>query len=141
MDIKRIEALIKVVRESEVAEIAIRGNDSAVVVRKSPKNGVSAQPKKATQAKAKPKQAPKPEVPAPVVTAPMVGIFHVTDGTIAKGSILPYGQVVGAIESMKLMNDVLSTVEGEVDEVLVEDGMPVEFGQPLFRLKPEQREA
>ena len=65
----------------------------------------------------------------------MVGIFHSAGNAITEGIAVKAGQSVGAIESMKLMNDVISEHEGTVAEVLVDDGMPVEYGQMLFRLE------
>jgi len=68
------------------------------------------------------------------LTATMVGIFHHTDPPLPYAAEVTVGQVVGSIESMKLMNEVLSEFGGRVVEVLTEDGAPVEYGQPLFRL-------
>jgi len=68
------------------------------------------------------------------LTATMVGIFHDTDPPLPYAAEVTVGQVVGSIESMKLMNEVLSEFGGRVVEVLTEDGAPVEYGQPLFRL-------
>ena len=70
------------------------------------------------------------------ITARMVGIFHSIDSVGAVGTAVKAGQVVGAIESMKLLNDAVSDHDGVIAEVLVEDGMPVEYGQRLFRLEP-----
>jgi acetyl-CoA carboxylase biotin carboxyl carrier protein len=83
------------------------------------------------------KSAP-PEEPAAsdtYIVAPMVGIFHRIDAVDGIGGVVKAGQVVGAIESMKLMNDIVSECDGIIAEALVEDGMPVEFGQALFRLE------
>ena len=66
----------------------------------------------------------------------MVGLFHHAPTPIRYGVLLTRGQVVGAIESMKLMNDVQADQVGRVVDVLVEDGAPVEYGQPLFRVMP-----
>ena len=67
----------------------------------------------------------------------MVGIFHSAGNSMTEGVAVKAGQSVGAIESMKLMNDVISECDGVIAEVLVEDGLPVEYGQPLFRLEAE----
>lgn len=72
-----------------------------------------------------------------IIRSPLVGIFHVCkeeDGqeAIALGSRVEAGQVLGAIEAMKLMNDVVSGCEGTVAEILVKDKELVEYGQPLF---------
>ncbi|HEY3329809.1 MAG TPA: biotin/lipoyl-containing protein [Capsulimonadaceae bacterium] len=70
------------------------------------------------------------------VASTMVGIFHTLNPEIEVGAELRAGQKVGSIESIKLMNDVVSTASGVVAEVLIEDGQPVEYGQVLYRVSP-----
>lgn len=66
--------------------------------------------------------------------SPMVGVFyHLTPPLTFAAEIVP-GQIVGAIESMKLMNDVTAERGGRITDILIEDGAPVEYGQTLFRL-------
>jgi len=134
MDIEKIEQLIEVLENSKAEELAITKGEFAVHVRKGSKPRHS--PRRKTQA------APvtKPEDSAPQATdftivAPMVGIFHAIDGISKVGSGVYEGQVVGAIESMKLLNDVVSGATGQVIEVMVTDGTPVEYGQPLCRIE------
>lgn len=75
--------------------------------------------------------------PDPIVlAAPMVGLFHHLPSPLRYGTAIQVGQIVGHIESMKLMNDVLAEEAGQIVEVLVEDTGAVEYGQPLFRLAP-----
>ncbi len=91
--------------------------------------------------------AAQPETPSPpaqeqpsgdrLILAPMVGIFHAVDGVAEEGAHIAAGQVVGTIESMKLLNDVISEFSGVVRETMVEDGTPVEYGQPLCRIEPD----
>ena len=76
-----------------------------------------------------------------VVKSPMVGTFYRSPAPDAPpfvevGQDLHVGQVVCIIEAMKLMNEIKSEVAGRVVEVLVENGSPVEYGQPLFSLEP-----
>ncbi len=78
-----------------------------------------------------------------VVKSPMVGTFYRSPAPDAPpfvevGQDLQVGQVVCIIEAMKLMNEIKSEVAGRVVEVLVENGSPIEYGQPLFSLEPEQ---
>lgn len=134
MDVEKIEELIRVLEGSPNEELCVQKGDYKVCIRKGARPAPT--PVKTT---ARPGGAP---VPAPeaepterFVTAPMVGIFHVVDGIAQVGAEVSDGQVIGSIESMKLANDVVSRVAGIVLEVLVEDGMPVEYGQPLFRVK------
>lgn len=72
-----------------------------------------------------------------MISSPLVGIFHAAktqDGKsqVAIGSHIDKGQILGEIEAMKLMNDIVAACSGTVTEVLVKDGDLVEYGQPLF---------
>ena len=76
-----------------------------------------------------------------VIKSPMVGTFYRASAPDAPpfvevGQDLEAGQVVCIIEAMKLMNEIKSDVAGRVADVLVENGSPVEFGQPLFVVEP-----
>jgi acetyl-CoA carboxylase biotin carboxyl carrier protein len=76
------------------------------------------------------------------VLAPIVGTFYLApepgaSSFVRKGDEIEAGQVVGIVEAMKLMNQVPSEWAGEVLEVLVGDAQPVEFGQPLVRIRLE----
>ena len=76
-----------------------------------------------------------------VVTSPFVGTFYRTPAPdqrpfVEVGSAVKKGQVLCIIEAMKLMNEIESEIAGTVLEILAENGQPVEFGQPLFRLDP-----
>ncbi len=75
------------------------------------------------------------------ITAPMVGTFYTAPAPgeavfVEVGSRVTVGQTVCILEAMKLMNELESEVTGEVVEILVENGTPVEFGQPLIKVKP-----
>ena len=66
-----------------------------------------------------------------LIRAPIVGLFHSVEGLCEVGASVRAGQTVGAIESMKLLNDIVSDVSGEVIESMVEDGVPVHIeGNP-----------
>ena len=76
-----------------------------------------------------------------VIKSPMVGTFYRAPAPDAPpfvevGQDLDVGQVVCIIEAMKLMNEIKSEVAGRIAEVLVENGAPVEYGQPLFVVEP-----
>jgi biotin carboxyl carrier protein len=74
-------------------------------------------------------------VPPLSVNATLVGLFHATNPPIAPGATVVSGQIVGYIESMRLMNEVVSTIEGVVESAVATDGQPVEYGQPLIIVK------
>ena len=69
-----------------------------------------------------------------LLSAPMVGIFYHAAPPLSLASEVKAGQIIGSIESMKLMNDVAAEESGRVVDVLVEDGAPVDYGRALFRL-------
>jgi acetyl-CoA carboxylase biotin carboxyl carrier protein len=93
-------------------------------------------------------EAPPPALAAPgnekkgnVVASPFVGTFYRTPAPdqpafVEVGSVVKKGQVLCIIEAMKLMNEIEADEPGKVTEILVENGQPVEFGQPLFRIEP-----
>ena len=76
-----------------------------------------------------------------VITSPFVGTFYRSPAPdqpayAEVGSMVKKGQVLCIIEAMKLMNEIESEVAGKVAEVLAQNGQPVEFGQPLYRIEP-----
>jgi acetyl-CoA carboxylase biotin carboxyl carrier protein len=76
-----------------------------------------------------------------LVTSPFVGTFYRSPAPdqpafVEVGAAVKKGQVLCIIEAMKLMNEIESEVAGKVAEVLAQNGQPVEFGQPLFRIEP-----
>lgn len=89
---------------------------------------------------APPGPAPEPDDTV-VITSPMVGTFYRAPAPgappfVTVGDTVHPGQQVAIVEAMKLMNAVTADTAGEVVAVLVEDGAPVEYGQPLVRLRP-----
>lgn len=80
----------------------------------------------------------KPE--GKVVKSPLVGIFYTSPAEgeepfVQAGDVVKKGQTLAIVEAMKLMNEIESDFDGVIDEVLVENGRAVEYGQPLFRIK------
>ncbi|MEM6501740.1 MAG: acetyl-CoA carboxylase biotin carboxyl carrier protein [Cyanobacteria bacterium P01_C01_bin.89] len=95
-------------------------------------------------APAQPQAAPPPQADAKVkeVLSPMVGTFYRApapgeDPFVSVGDRIQAGQTVCIIEAMKLMNELEAELTGEVVELLVEDGQPVEFDQPLIRVRTD----
>src|SRR5690606_5993588 len=90
-----------------------------------------------------PKSEPTPEPPkGHTVTSPMVGTFYAAPSPGAKpfveiGSRVKVGDTLCIIEAMKMMNQIEAEVAGKVVSILVENGDPVEFGQPLFVIEEE----
>ena len=137
MDIRNIEELIKVLQNSRTEELSVRRGDVSVVIRKGRKARLTTARRMARIDDAEPTAVPDSPSNEQLILAPMVGVFHTVDGIAQAGSRISAGQVVGTIESMKLLNDVVSDVSGTVSEAMVEDGTPVEYGQPLCRIRLE----
>src|SRR5437867_12096568 len=77
------------------------------------------------------------------IEAPMVGTFYRAPAPdaapfVSEGDVVSEGQVLCIIEAMKLMNDIESKVAGRIASILVENGQPVEYGQPLFLVEPRR---
>ena len=75
-----------------------------------------------------------------VVSCPLVGTFYAASSPDAEpfvkvGDTVKKGQVLGIVEAMKLMNEIESDFDGEIAEIYVENGQPVEYGQKLFRIR------
>lgn len=169
MDLARIRELLKIVAESDVAEVEIEEDDVKIVVRKNAASVMVQQPSfppypmypmpayGAPQAPSPaPAPGPTPGVPAPaaaaeapaseaddrgMVRAPIVGTFYSRPSPedapyVSVGDQVNVGDVLCIIEAMKLMNEIESDVAGTIKKVLVEDGRPVEFDQPLFIVEP-----
>ena len=78
------------------------------------------------------------------IRSPMVGTFYRAPSPqappfVEEGDIISKGQVLCIIEAMKLMNEIESDVDGKIVSILVEDGKPVEYGEPLFLIEPLQK--
>jgi len=152
MDLRKLKTLIDLVSESNVSELEITEADGKVrIVKAGAQPVVYAQPMPAPAAAtvaapaaatpAAGAAAPAPvEAPAEtghVVKSPMVGTFYRASSPGAKafaevGDAVKAGQPVCIIEAMKIMNEIESDVDGTITKILVENGQPVEYGQPLF---------
>ena len=146
MDIRKVRKLIELLEESGIGEIEIHeGEESVRVSRVGSATTVEIQPGAAPAAStAAPVQAPERreelEAGGHVVKAPMVGIFYQSSAVgkpafVEIGQTVRKGEVLCIIEAMKLMNQIESDVSGVVARILVENGDPVEYGQPLFVIR------
>jgi len=139
MDIATVERLIRMLEGTHIQELVIEKNGSLISIKRpfTRMPALSAIPEEAA-----PELFPGPESPALApeigVRASLVGIFHALRPPVSEGDRVRAGETLGLIESMKLMNDIISAEDGVVVEVLVEEGQPVEYGQPLFRLRPSE---
>ncbi len=138
---ERIREVVRIVQETGIAEIAVEEEGTRVSVRRTeePAPVESPGPASATQ--------PEPLTVAPEtdgairIEAPMVGTFYRAPQPgappfVEEGDAVAPGQTLCILEAMKLMNEVKAEVEGIVRAIHVQNGQPVEFGQPLFDLEP-----
>jgi acetyl-CoA carboxylase biotin carboxyl carrier protein len=147
MDLRKLKKLIDLVQESGIAELEITEGEEKVKIVKGgvvvTAPAVAATP--AVEARPAPSAAPAPAgEPEPaqeghVVKAPMVGTFYRSPSPDAKpfvevGQAVKEGDTICIIEAMKLMNEIEADASGTVKAILVENGQPVEYGQPLFIL-------
>ena len=147
MDLRKLKTLIDLVAESDIAELEVTEGESKVRIVKTsalPQNQVMMMPQGMQQYHpSAPMAAPAaaaPVVAEPtgyVVKSPMVGTFYRSSAPgspafVEVGSSVKEGDTVCIIEAMKLLNEIDSDKAGIVTQILVENGQPVEFGQPLF---------
>ncbi len=150
MDLRKLKKLIDLVQESGIAELEITEGEEKVKIVRGGHVSVSslpAGPAGPASAETRPALAPAAATAAdappihegPVIKAPMVGTFYRSPSPDAKsfvevGQTVKEGDTVCIIEAMKLMNEIEADAAGVVKAILVENGQPVEYGQPLFIL-------
>jgi acetyl-CoA carboxylase biotin carboxyl carrier protein len=155
MDLRKLKKLIDLVQESGIAELEITEGEEKVKIVKggavtlsaaAPVMVAAAAPPalaapvgQAAVAAAAPAAQPEPGQEGHVVKAPMVGTFYRSPSPDAKvfvevGQAVKEGDTICIIEAMKLMNEIEADASGVVKAILVENGQPVEYGQPLFIL-------
>jgi acetyl-CoA carboxylase biotin carboxyl carrier protein len=149
MDLRKLKKLIDLVQESGIAELEITEGEEKVKIVKGGAVSVTPGPAVPTAPAAPETRPAAPAAPAAaepeagqegrVIKAPMVGTFYRSASPDAKpfvevGQTVKEGDTVCIIEAMKLMNEIESDAAGAVKAILVENGQPVEYGQPLFIL-------
>jgi acetyl-CoA carboxylase biotin carboxyl carrier protein len=152
MDIRKVKKLIELLEESNIDEIEIKeGEESVRISRNRPNNqpqffaapqmmapAPMAAPAPAAAAAA-PAAAAKPATNGHVIKSPMVGTFYraASPGSpvfVEVGKHVKVGDVICIVEAMKMMNQIEADKAGVVEAILVEDGQPVEFDQPLITI-------
>ncbi|MFZ6655319.1 acetyl-CoA carboxylase biotin carboxyl carrier protein [Undibacterium sp. TJN19] len=147
MDLRKLKTLIDLVAESDIAELEVTEGEGKVRIVKSsamPQNQVvMMQPQHQMMPAAAAPVAAAPVAAAPVVPdghivkSPMVGTFYRSSAPGAApfadiGKSVNTGDTLCIIEAMKLLNEIESDFSGTIKQILVENGQPVEYGQPLF---------
>jgi acetyl-CoA carboxylase biotin carboxyl carrier protein len=150
MDLRKLKTLIDLVAESDIAELEVTEGESKVRIVKSsaiPQNQMMMVPQQGVQQFSAPAAAPAPAAAAApavpseptghVVKSPMVGTFYRSSAPgapafVEVGATVKEGDTLCIIEAMKLLNEIDADASGTITKILVENGQPVEFGQPLF---------
>ena len=151
MDLRKLKTLIDLVAESDIAELEVTEGESKVRIIKATEQ--SNQPMMYQQQAPQYYQAPAapapaiaaapaapvaaPEVQGTPVKSPMVGTFYAASAPgnppyVQVGSTVKVGDTLCIVEAMKLLNEIEAEVAGVIKQILVENGQPVEFGQPMF---------
>ena len=165
MDLDKLRELVRIFENAHIAEMEIEEEDGRIVLKKAavmPSTGASlssmaSAPSPVAQAQSQVMAAP----PAPkaslepsggddldglaLITSPMVGVFYVAPAPgeppfVSVGDEVEADQTVCIVEAMKLMNEVSAKYPCVVEKVLVENAEPVEYGQPLFAVRPLEQD-
>ena len=160
MDVEELKRLIRLVEESQIDELEIRKLWTRIRITKAGALGshssradggdhtapqpvvVSPPPKSTPGEPAQDETKPDADEGLIQIVSPIVGTFYRAPSPDAKpyssvGTRIAPGQVVCIVEAMKLMNEIEAEVAGTVERLLVENGQPVEFNQPLFLVRPD----
>jgi acetyl-CoA carboxylase biotin carboxyl carrier protein len=154
MDLRKLKTLIDLVAESDIAELEVTEGESKVRIVKSsamPQNQVVMMPSQGMAPQFAAPAAPAAAAAAPaaaavaaaaeptghVVKSPMVGTFYRSSSPgaaafVEVGQAVKEGDTLCIIEAMKLLNEIDADKSGTITQILVENGQPVEYGQPLF---------
>ena len=146
MDIKYIEKLAKLIKENQLTELSVKDGEQTVTLKKEVGKAVEVAQVMPQIQKPQPVQQKEEKVETSVkksdkvIKSPMVGTFYKAPAAgappfVEVGGLVAQGEVVCIIEAMKLMNEIESDFSGKIVEICVEDGQPVEYGQPLMYIE------
>ncbi len=152
-DLRKIKELIKIMKANELVEVEIKhGDDKIFLKRSQPQQVVNQVPVMRLDAGAVPVSSHSDQSSAPQpapgdenlteIPSPIVGTFYATPSPdsepyVEVGTVVNPQTVVCIIEAMKVLNEINAETGGTIVEVLVTNGQAVEYGQPLFKVKPE----
>ena len=153
-DIDDLKQLVEFLKENQVAEFELDQGEQKIRLKfKQPEAPapitqviagapavMAAAPAQMVQAAAPAAPAADPDAGLHIIKSPIVGTYYGSPSPgaapfVSPGDRVEKGQVVGIVEAMKLMNEIESDASGEVVKILVTNGQPIEFGQPLFAVR------
>ncbi|MFA5252318.1 MAG: acetyl-CoA carboxylase biotin carboxyl carrier protein [Phycisphaerae bacterium] len=155
-DLQKIEELIEIMKQNDLVEVQIEhGDDKIVLKRSQPQSalgktvvvpmidsGISSVPVRSNGIQTSASEVPSSKEGLVEIKSPLIGTFYATPSPDSKpyveiGSHVDAQTVVCIVEAMKVMNEIKAETNGTIAEVLVANGQAVEYGQVLFRVKPE----
>lgn len=149
MDLSELERLTELVQKANIRELTLRQGDSRLTIRKPlpekeetgtalvPYEGDYSEETDFASAVYEAEEAETADQPV-LVTSPSVGIFRHIKPIVGLNAHVKAGQIMGLIEALKLTNEVVAPSAGIVQDLLIEDGMPVEYGQAIFAMKASE---
>jgi acetyl-CoA carboxylase biotin carboxyl carrier protein len=144
--LEKIEKLIKALENTSVEEVELSADGVNLKVKFKREGGAAPAAPQAVQPEVEevsaPQEVEKEEKNYYVVESPMVGTFYRAPAPgaepfVKEGDYVEKGQTLCIIEALKVMNEIEAEVSGVVRKILVENGQPVEYGQPLFYIEPK----
>jgi acetyl-CoA carboxylase biotin carboxyl carrier protein len=149
MELKEIRAVIDLMTKNKLAEFELEKDNFKIKIKKSGDGApqIAYAPASAPAATAAAPAAAAPAAAAtppadntPSINSPMVGTFYASPSPespafVEVGTKVTPDSVVCIIEAMKVMNEIKAETSGVISELMIENGKPVEFGQPLFKVK------
>ncbi len=156
IDIRKLKELVRLMVENDLTELDLRDEQETVTVKRPGVHAVpmvhapamtahpvaNAAPAAVAAAPAIAAAPAAPAVKLPALESPMVGTFYASAGPdkapfVSIGSKVGPDTTVCLIEAMKIFNEIKAETSGTIDEVLIKSGQPVEFGQAMFRIRPD----
>ena len=154
MDLRKLKTLIDLVEASDISELELTEGEEKVKISRQNNKAQSLAPVNYVQQPIQPpvNQQPQAQTEEPLgkvdtttidnkdaITSPMVGTFYRSASPdsapfIDIGSTVKKGETLCIIEAMKILNEIESDKEGTISKILIENGQPIEFGQPLFEI-------
>ena len=154
MDLRKLKTLIDLVEASDISELELTEGEEKVKISRQNNMGASLTPTNYVQQHIRPPLNQQPQTQTDtledkidtsptenknIITSPMVGTFYRSASPdsapfIDIGSTVKKGETLCIIEAMKILNEIESDKEGTITKILIENGQPVEFGQPLFEI-------
>jgi acetyl-CoA carboxylase biotin carboxyl carrier protein len=144
MELDEIKQLLELLKDTDITELQIEREGAKLKIRRErfmPSFEITPPATRQAAPQEVKEEAVEEAHKQATITSPIVGIFHRSPAPEAPpfveiGTTVKKGQVLCIVEAMKLMNEIESDVDGVVAKILVENGHPVEYGEPLFLIEP-----